>query len=385
MNNNKHTSLAIIYLFIISTALLISCGNGPKPEKIKLIQKKTYSKRVINKVANKIDLIFKRAHKRHDFNGSILVSKKGQVIINKEYGYANFNRKTLLDSTSSFQLASVSKQFTSAAIMILYENKKLDINDLVIKYFKNFPYPDITIKQCLNHTSGLSKYFWLVEHKWGKDYPPSNMQVMSMIEDYDLPLFFTPGKKYVYSNTNYLVLASIVEKVSGYSYSKFIKRYIFEPLQMNNSFVYRFGKDKEKENQLWGYRVYRYRYHIKIPATINDGVVGDKNIYSTATDLNKWVNALNSGKLISKDIVEEMYTRGKTSKGREINYGYGFHIKGNGVDKVVYHNGKWNGFRTSITQYLSDSLTIIFLEHSSYQSISSLIRATKRVVDKELN
>ena len=380
INNN-------IYFIIIAIgiSLFTSCGGDePKSKPIEVKTTKHYTESQVRSVAKKIDAIFARAKKRHDFNGSILVAKKGQVLINKEYGYADFKKKTLIDSASSFQLASVSKQFTAIAILMLYEQHKLDLEDKITKYFSDFPYPDITIKQCLSHTSGLSKYFWLVEHKWEEDYPPSNEEVMEMIEDYELPLFFSSGKKYVYSNTNYLVLASIIEEITGDSYAEFLQENIFDPLGMNNSFVYSFGKDAEKPNQLWGYRIYKYRYHIKIPGTVNDGVVGDKNVFSTATDLNKWVNGLNSGKLISKELLKEAYSQATTSKGREIEYGYGFHIKYKDGVKKVYHNGKWNGFRTSITQYPSDSLTIIFLEHSSYQSISSLIKATKRVVDEEL-
>lgn len=377
-------SITLTILLTISISFLMSCGDSPKDKPIEVNTVIHYSEAQVKRVSRKIDKIFSRANRRHDFNGSILVAKKGQVLINKEYGYADFSKKILLDSASSFQLASVSKQFTAAAILILYEQKELDLNDLVTEYFPGFPYPQITIKQCLSHTSGLPKYFWLVEHKWKKNYPPSNEEVMDLIEEYELPLFFSPGKKYVYSNTNYLVLASIIEEITGDSYAEFLQENIFKPLAMNNSFVYSFGKDKEFPNQIWGYRIYKYRHHIKIPGTINDGVVGDKNVFSTATDLNKWINGLNSGKIISKKLLLEMYSKAKTNKGREIEYGYGFHIKNKDGEKKVYHNGKWNGFRTSITQYPSDSLTIIFLEHSSYKSISSLIRATKKVVDDEL-
>ncbi len=361
----------------------MGCNEEPEPIEIKTIIH--YTDAEVEKAAEKIDDIFSNAKKQHGFNGSILVSKKGQVLINKEYGYANFKKKTLIDSVSSFQLASVSKQFTAAAILILYEQEKLDLNDPISKYFPDFPYSEITIKQCLSHTSGLPKYFWLVEHKWEEESPPSNMEVMDLIEEYNLPLFFSPGKKYVYSNTNYLVLASIIEEISNKSLGEFLEMNIFKPLGMSNSFVYSFGKDTEKKNQLWGYRIYRYRHHIKNPATINDGVVGDKNVFSTATDLNKWVDGLNPGKLISTELLNEMYAQAKTTKGREIEYGYGFHIKIKDGEKVIYHNGKWNGFRTSITQYPKDSLTIIFLENSSYKSISSLINATKRVVDESLD
>ena len=164
----------------------MSCSEDTKPIPIEVKAVKHYSEAEVKRVSKKIDKIFSRAKKRHDFNGSILVAKKGQILINKEYGYANFRKKILIDSISSFQLASVSKQFTAAAILILYEQKKLDLNDLVTEYFPGFPYPKITIKQCLSHTSGLPKYFWLVEHKWKKNYPRSNEEVMELMSSHNM-------------------------------------------------------------------------------------------------------------------------------------------------------------------------------------------------------
>jgi len=322
-----------------------------------------------------------RANKRYDFHGSILVAINGKLVFNNEYGYADFSKKTKLNPSSAFQLASVSKQFTATSIMLLYERNLINLDDSVFKYFPDFPYERVTIRQLLNHTSGLPMYFWLAEHKWEKEKPPVNSEMIDMMSEYDLPLFFWPGRKFDYSNTGYFVLAALVEKVSGMSFGDFLKANIFDPLHMTNSFVYRYGQDSVKDNQLLGYHTYRNKWHTEISGTVNDGIVGDKNIYSTAEDLFRWINGLNNGLIISKNSLAQMYTKGETRSGWKIPYGFGFRIENRESVNVIYHDGKWNGFRTSIKQYPDRDLVIILLEHSSYSSPSNLINKVRAIVE----
>ncbi len=385
--NNKYYLLLIFFVFN-SFSVSTSVGIDFKKEITEVVEKKilpvipSYPHSVTQKVSVKIDSLLKRIHKRQDFNGSILVAKNGKLIFTEEYGYADFNKKTEIDKKSVFQLASVSKQFTATAILVLYEKGLIGLDDKVVKYFTNFPYEDITIKQLLNHTSGLPKYFWLAEHEWKNNKPPTNIEMIEMMAEYKLPLFFRPGSRFDYSNTGYFVLASIIEKISEKSYGDFLNTNIFEPLQMNNSYVYRFEQDIVKDDQLSGYRLYRRWRHAKISATVNDAIVGDKNVYSTAEDLLKWINGLNSGKIISKNTLQEMYSKGETKYGRKIPYGYGFRINDKTSEKIIYHNGKWNGFSTSIKQYTDSDLVIITLEHSNYNSLNYLNNKVKSLVDK---
>ena len=150
---------------------------------------------------------------------------------------------------------------------------------------------------------------------------------------------------------------------------------------MKNTFVYRYEMDSIKEGQLDGYRIYRRRWHAKIGGTVNDAIVGDKNVYSTTEDMLKWVQGLNSGKIISKNTLDEMYTRGETKYKRKVAYGFGFRIKEDESNKVIYHNGKWNGFATSLMQYPDDELVVITLEHSNYTSMKTLNQKVKGIVD----
>jgi len=174
----------------------------------------------------------------------------------------------------------------------------------------------------------------------------------------------------------------LVEKVTGEDYGNFLEKNIFKPLDMKNSFVYRFETDSIGENQLSGYRIYRRKYHVKISGTVNDGIVGDKNVFSTAEDLFKWINGLNSGRIISQESLDQMYSNGQTSYGRDVPYGFGFRIEKTDSDKIIFHNGKWNGFSTSIKQYTNSDIVVIILEHSKYNSMNYLSKTVKTLVEE---
>lgn len=345
-----------------------------------IIKIESFSKSKTKYVTQKLDSLLKRINKRHDFHGSILVAQSGKLIYQNQIGMADFRRKKPILKNSVFQLASVSKQFTAASILILAERNQLKLTDTITKFFPKFPFKNITIKQLLNHTSGLPKYFWIAEHEWDQKHPPSNSEMINFMETSSTAsMFFRPGRKFDYSNTGYFVLASIVEKISNKSFSVFLKKNIFDPLQMDNTFVYSFKNTPVKENQLIGYRLYKGWRHLKINGTVNDAVVGDKNIYATNQDLLKWINGLNNGKLISKKSLEQMYSKGETKYGRKVPYGFGFRIDTKNNEKVVYHFGKWNGFSTGISQY-PDDLVIIILEHTSYRAMGTLTKKIKKIV-----
>lgn len=343
-----------------------------------------YPKKATTKVRSKLDSLLKRIHKRHDFHGAVLVAKNKKIVYQNQIGTADFKKKTLLNKESVFQLASVSKQFTAAAIMLLQQRNQLKLTDTVNTYFPNFPYKAVTIKTLLTHTGGLPKYFWIAEHKWQQTKAPSNNEMMELLTTSNVQRFFKPGRNFDYSNTGYFVLASIVEKISGTSFSYFLKQNIFEPLQMKNSYVYSFENDSIRDNQLDGYRLHRGWRHVKIPSTVNDAIVGDKNVYTTAEDLFKWTQGLNSGNLLTKESLALMFTKGETIYGRKVPYGFGFRIDTKDKNSI-YHYGKWNGFSTGLTTYLEDDLVVIILEHTSYNALKSLNRKIKNIITKNFD
>ena len=340
---------------------------------------KQYPLMETKKVSHKLDSLLQRINKRYDFHGSLLVVKNGKILYDNHVGYANFKKKEPLNAASVFQLASVSKQFTAAAIMLLYERNQIQLTDTVNKYFPDFPYENITIKNLLNHTSGLPRYFWVAEHEWKQKKAPTNSEMMSLLESSKAQRYFKPGRNFDYSNTGYFVLASIVEKVSGKRFSAFLKKNIFDPLEMKDSFVFSSENDNTIENHLDGYRLYRGWRHLKINTTVNDAIVGDKNVYSTSKDLLKWTLGLNSGKLLSKESLNLMHSKGETVYGRKVPYGFGLRI--NTKDQnTIYHYGKWNGFSTGLTEYQDDELVVIILEHTSYNGMASLNKKVKKII-----
>ena len=338
-----------------------------------------YSKNSTKNVSHKLDSLLNRINKRHDFHGAVLVAKNKKIVYQNQVGYADFRKKTLLNSESVFQLASVSKQFTAAAIMQLKEKSKLKLTDSVNAYFPDFPYKNITIRNLLNHTSGLPKYFWVAEHEWKENKPPTNKDLMEVLPISKAQRFFKPGRNFDYSNTGYFVLASIIEKVTGISFNQYLQKNIFEPLNMRNSYVYSYQNDTIRRNQLKGYRLYRGWKHIKIGHTVNDAIVGDKNVYSTLEDLFKWTYGLNSGGLITQESLDLMYTKGETIYGRKVPYGFGFRLDSSDK-KNIYHYGKWNGFSTALTNYLEEDMVVIVLEHTSYNSLRYLNKKIKKIV-----
>jgi len=374
-----------IFSFIADTSsskgVLVANEQLP-PEQLKEVPANLivhYPEKVTKNVRHKLDSLLKRINKRHDFHGAVLVAKNEKIVYSNQIGTADFKKKTLLNKESVFQLASVSKQFTAAAIMLLNERNQIKLTDTVNRYFPEFPYKAVTIKNLLNHTAGLPKYFWVAEHKWQQEKAPTNSEMMEFLESTDVKRYFKPGRNFDYSNTGYFVLASIVEKISGTSFSSFLKKNIFEPLQMNHSYVYSFENDSIRENQLDGYRLYRGWRHVKVPSTVNDAIVGDKNVYTTVEDLFKWTKGLNSGNFLTKESLALMYSKGESVYGRKIPYGFGFRIDTKG-ENSIYHYGKWNGFSTGLTTYLEDNLVVIVLEHTSYNALKSLNRKIKKIV-----
>ncbi len=389
----KYIKNISICLFLILSIFIIAFNNFDDTKENELLDKNIkedkldkfsipvqhYSKNSTKNVSHKLDSLLNRINKRHDFHGAVLVAKNKKIVYQNQVGYADFRKKTPLNSESVFQLASVSKQFTAAAIMQLKEKSKLKLTDSVNAYFPDFPYKNITIRNLLNHTSGLPKYFWVAEHEWKENKPPTNKDLMEVLPISKAQRFFKPGRNFDYSNTGYFVLASIIEKVTGISFNQYLQKNIFEPLNMRNSYVYSYQNDTIRKNQLKGYRLYRGWKHIKIGNTVNDAIVGDKNVYSTLEDLFKWTYGLNSGGLITQESLDLMYTKGETIYGRKVPYGFGFRLDSSDK-KNIYHYGKWNGFSTALTNYLEEDMVVIVLEHTSYNSLKYLNKKIKKIV-----
>lgn len=304
------------------------------------------------------------------FNGSILVAKNGKILFEEHVGYKDLRLKDPIANTSTYQLASVSKQFTAAAILLLYQEGKLELDDFATKYLTDFPYKNIRIRHLLNHTSGLPNYMYAAEHNWKSKLPPDNTAMLNLMNKVKMLPYFKPGEKFDYSNTGYFILASIVSKVSNQSLGDFLDNRFFKPLNLDHTYVHNPSKEFKKE-ELIGYRRYGKSY-LAIPFSINDGVVGDKGVYSTVSDLFKWNQSLTEHTILNDTILAKAFMPGKINSGKMVPYGFGFRLKQEIDTELVYHNGVWNGFSTTLRRYKADDITIIILSNNSFNSISGI-------------
>ena len=310
-----------------------------------------------------IDLFFKNLHLKRGFNGNVLISRDGQIIYKNALGFANVKTKDPLKLNSAFQLASVSKQFTAMAIMMLKERGSLNYDDKVQNYFPDFPYEDITIRELLCHRSGLPNYMYFCDqYCCNQETPVSNMDVISLMKEYKPAAYRRPNLKHQYSNTGYCILGAIIEKISGISYKEFVESHIFKRLGMNDSFVYDVFRKDEFPKRAIGYEATGRGLK---EAGINhlDGVVGDKGIYSTVEDLFKWDQALYTDKLICSSTLQEAFTPANKDL-KQVNYGFGWRIYNTiSGDKIVYHKGWWHGFNACFKRDLSNRSSIIILSN----------------------
>lgn len=307
---------------------------------------------------------FDNLHKYQKFNGAVIVGQKDSVFYADTFGFSNYQLKDSISLHSSFQLASVSKQFTAVAILQLYQKGLLKLNDTIQQFFPEFPYKNITIHQLLVHRSGLPNYHYFMQHiPTTYDTLIGNQDIVNEMIDKFPDTYYRPNRRYHYSNTGYALLAAIVEKVSGLKFEDYLDENIFEPLQMNNSFAYRGKFSKVKKLKTQGY-LYRWR---KAEDNYLDGVLGDKGVYCSVLDLFKWDQGLYAGKIINADTLNLAFKPMGKPKYFNSNYGYGWRMYHWGADsvKVIFHGGWWHGYRNLLMRIPQDSVTVVVLKNRS--------------------
>jgi CubicO group peptidase (beta-lactamase class C family) len=303
----------------------------------------------------RLDSIFSRDSKLGYFNGCVAISYHDTLLYSGSFGTENIDTKEILCKESVFQLASVSKMFTALAILRLVEQNKLSVKDPLEKYFPGFPYAGTTVEHLLTHKSGLPNYlYFYYQYAKSDSLPFSNKRILDiLIKDKPLP-YFKPGRRFQYSNTNYALLALLVEQLSGQDFPSFVKQEIFDKSGMSHSFFYRAQDTLPHQCLAFNYR------KKQVGLDELDAVYGDKGIFSTAEDMLAFSQALFSGKIISS-VASATKPRVSTKYGQF--YGYGFRINPNGGDTIIFHNGWWHGFRTAFHYRKSDKTTIVVLSN----------------------
>ncbi len=325
-------------------------------------------------------------------NGTILIAKDNEILYKGAFGEAELDSKQKLKINSKFNLASVSKPITALGVMLLVQDNKLSLDDSIEKWLPDIPYKGITVRQLLNHTSGLPDYLELFEHHWDKSKIAVNQDLLQLLIKYKPDRLFQPNERMEYSNTGYVMLALIIEKVSGLSFGEYMKVNIFLPVGMENTEVFcQRLTDQTMDNYAYGYifDVYKGKHVLpdEFPETnfvvYLDGIVGDGAIHSTVEDLYLLNRVLRNGTLIDETLLKEAYSPSSPRQAGYSDYGFGWILESEEKKgRAVWHSGGWPGYATYFKRYIDNDLVIIFLrnkeqdfdfEYSILQSIENIL------------
>jgi CubicO group peptidase (beta-lactamase class C family) len=305
-------------------------------------------------LAARVDEYLNDLVKQNRFSGSILIARDGRVLMTKGYGMANYETDAPNTPQTKFRLGSITKQFTALAVMMMQERGKLNVQDSVCKYVSECPaaWQPVQIHHLLTHTSGIWNFTGTPDYRKTMSLPSSPAETIARFKD--KPLEFTPGERFNYSNSGYVLLGYIVEKISGQTYEAFLRENIFEPLKMMNT-----GYDNPNtllKNRASGYSMRS--------GTLTNALYIDMTIpfaagalYSTVEDLYLWDQALYTDKLVKQKTLDAAFTPFKA------NYGYGFTIDKRFGLKHLTHGGAINGFTTFISRFPDEKATVIVLNN----------------------
>lgn len=294
------------------------------------------------------------------FNGSVLFYDSGKYF-SSSYGYANGRLRTMLREDMPMQIASVSKTLTAYAILNLIDQDRLKINTLITDVIEGFPYSNISLDHLLSHKSGIPNYMNFAEvYCKNKRTHLTNEDVLNMLKRYRPRLEFSPNQRYKYSNTNYVLLALIVERITNISFETYMKDSVFETIGMKNSYI--FTPDMSLRYQpVQGHS----NIHSIFPYNYQNGTSGDKGVYTTVFDLLKFDRALRSNLHISPNTLKDACTPHTTCRPTKDYYGYGWRIRYyDNNDTIIYHNGWWQGFKAYFIRWKNKDRCIIVLSNT---------------------
>lgn len=285
---------------------------------------------------------------------SLLVVRDGKSIVRRSWGLADVERHVAATAATNYRLASVTKQFTAAAILLLAQDDKLDLSDKASRYLPSLPKAaqSITIHQLLTHTSGLVDYEDLMDDTATRQV--HDRDVLELLSHKD-SLYFAPGTSYRYSNSGYSLLSLIVERVSGKTFATFLDDRIFAPLGMNNTVAHQDGLDVVS-HRAFGYKLKDSAWTRKDQSTTS-AVLGDGGIYSSIDDMAKWNAAQYDERLLKEKWRRVAFTPHTPTDVTGTSYGFGWRITG----ETIWHSGETSGFRNVIVRYPARKLTVVIL------------------------
>lgn len=324
------------------------------------------SKEYINTTRQKVAHFYNKNWPRKSANGAFLVAKNGQIIFEKYDGLANFNKKDSITPTTPLHIASVSKVLTAAAVLKLVNANRLKLDQKVNTILKEFPFPEVTVRMLLNHRSGLRNYAYFTDRNdgvWDRHKRLTNQDVLTLLATKNIGLESRTNTRFAYCNTNYAMLALIIEKVTAKSYKEAMYEMIFKPLGMKNTFVFDYEKDKDRI--VPSYKANR----VEIGKDYLDEVYGDKNIYSTVRDLLKFDRARSRKDFLESTLAKQINIGYSNEKVGEKNYGLGIRmINWKTGQNFYFHNGWWHGNTSAYITLPKEQVTIIALSNKMNKS-----------------
>ncbi|MEM7515141.1 MAG: serine hydrolase domain-containing protein [Bacteroidota bacterium] len=322
-----------------------------------------------------VDSWFEELQEKNKFNGVVLLGKEGEALLAKGYGYADAKKEKTLTERSSLRLASVSKQFTAAGILLLQEQGKLTVDDLVADHLEGLPYETVNIRHLLNQTSGIPDvYMDLAQENEEEISLLTNEITVKILLEEDAKAVASPNEEYEYSNTNYILLARIIEVVSEKSYEVFMKEELFEPLGMANTRVWNLLSEEESfPGQAEDIRNFDGKFS-KLTPSFLDGVAGDGAVFTSALDLLIWDSFWYENELISQENLHEAFKEPTLLNGETSDYGFGWMITSTGM----WHNGGWLGARTYISRNTEEKTVMAILDNSSNIHLDEIISALRK-------
>ncbi|ULQ52360.1 serine hydrolase [Flavihumibacter fluvii] len=312
--------------------------------------------------AGKLDSTLTYLYNTGRFNGTVLYAEKGKVVYKKAFGVADFRTGEPLTTSSSFNLASVTKQFICAGIMILSDRGLLQFDDPIQQYLPELPYATITIRHLMTHTSGITEYFEPFQQIRRMTDTLTNNKTLALYASIKPMLDFETGTKWEYCNTNYLFLASIIERVSKKPLAEFLNKEIIQPLKLKDTYLYTVTMPAIPKNHVVGFRNLNGRKMVDDLGYL-DGVAGDGNLYSSVEDLLKWEQQLYKSKLIKPATIQEAFKPVKLKNDSTYPYGFGWAI--DKENEQFHHTGGWGGFLNLICRDVKNNRTLIVLSSSS--------------------
>lgn len=364
----------LLILMNIGAYFLVSCSSPEaKQQEIKVNQAKQDSISLVydpTKGDPQIDSFMQNLHKKSGFNGNVLVAKKGKILYEGSFGWADYLLKDSLNIDSQFELASASKPMTALATLKLVEEGKLKMDQTVNDFYPDFPFPGITIKQLLSHRSGLPNYVYFSEKAWkDRKKAMTNQDAMNLLIEHKPNRYGAPDGRFHYNNSNFMVLASIIEKVTGKDFAVYMKEAIFDPAGMKHTNVYSKAVYEKIPTKVIGHdKIWRR----SVVQNYLDGPVGDKGIYSTVEDMYLLDRAIRDGRILQQATLDSAYTPRSDSKRGLFSYGYGWRTFSPAGNPVVYHTGWWHGFKSLYVRDLKNDVVIVLLTNMANGSLNNL-------------